>query len=110
MKKLAYALALLTLSATFPAQASDHVGTVNAIGGDTGNPFVFRLNGTRTSRPACATDDNYVIPTGVPENARGLLSLILTALGAGKTVNLHGTGVCSTLWPNREEVAWLWIS
>jgi hypothetical protein len=62
MKKFACVLASIALTSISPGFASDQVGAVIAVGGDTGNPFTFRMNGTRTLRPACATDGNYVFP------------------------------------------------
>lgn len=101
------AFMLLATSVVTPALAGDQSGTVTLIGGDGGNPFVFIVSGTRTSRPACATDDAWAIPNPASDNAKGLLSLVMSAHAANKTINVHGNGLCNANFPNREEVAWL---
>ena len=102
-------LMLLSTVVASPALAGDQTGKVVLVGGDTGNPFVFTVSGPRNSRPACATDDNWAIPNPSTDNAKGLLSMVLTAFAAGKTISVHGNGNCNTTFPNREEVASFFI-
>jgi len=89
-----------------PAAASDQQGKVIQVAGDTGNPAVFLLSGTRTSMPSCATEGWWALPTASTDQGKALLSLILTAFAANKTVTVHGSGAC-TAFSNREDVAWL---
>jgi hypothetical protein len=103
------AFILFTMAFATPALAGDQTGNVVLVGGDNGNPFVFTVSGTRTSRPACATDDSWVIPSQPSDNAKGLLSLVITALASHKTIIVHGNGGCDAIFANREEVASLWI-
>jgi hypothetical protein len=90
------------------AGASDQQGKVIQVAGDAGSPMVFLLSGTRTSTPTCATDGWFALPATSTDNGRALLSLILTAFAANKTVTVHGTGSC-TAFSTREDVAWLII-
>ncbi len=103
------AFIMFTMAFATPALAGDQSGNVVNIGGDGGNPFVFTVSGTRTSRPACATDNSWAIPSQPTANAQGLLSLVMTAFSAGKTIIVHGNGGCDAIFTNREEVASLWI-
>ena len=104
-------VAFTLLAAAFgtPALAGDQTGKVVMVGGDIGNPFVFTVSGTRTSQPACATDSNWAIPNPNSDNAKGLLSLVLSAFAANKTITVHGNGGCDATFTNREEVAYLFI-
>lgn len=104
---LAFALSVAALAT--PAFAGDQTGKVTLVGGDIGNPFVFAISGTRTSTPSCATDSNWAIPAPSSDNAKALLSLVLTAFAANKTVTVHGNGGCNATFTNREEVAYLFI-
>lgn len=110
-KVLANILAFSLSVTTFATQAldGDQTGTVILVGEDNGNPFVFTVSGTRTSQPACATDPNWAIPNPTSDNAKGLLSLIITAFASNKTIVVHGTGSCNATFTNREEVAYLFI-
>lgn len=92
-----------------PALAGDQTGKVVLIGGDGCNPFVFTVSGTRTLQPACATDANWAIPSQPSDNAKGLLSLVMTAFASNKTITVHGNSGCDATFPNREEVAYLFI-
>ena len=103
------AFILLTIACATPALAGDQTGKVVLVGGDNGNPFTFSVSGTRTSQPACATDSNWVIPTPTNDNAKALLSLVMTAFAANKTITVHGNCGCNVAFPNREEVAYLFI-
>ena len=100
-----FAAFVLVMSAfAAPAYAGDQTGKVVLIGGDPGNPFVFTVAGTRTSRPACATDDSWAIPSAPADNANGMLSLVITAFASNKTIIVHGNGGGDTMFPNRELV------
>ncbi|SDD73466.1 hypothetical protein SAMN05444678_12062 [Sphingomonas sp. YR710] len=90
-----------------PAAASDQAGKITTIGGDSfGGPFVFYMAGSRTAKPACATDDAWAIPSPTTDNAKGLLSIAITAYAAGKTLSVHGQGSCGADAPTRETVAY----
>ena len=110
--KVAISIGALIFSATAfatPALAGDQTGKVIMVGGDIGNPFVFAVSGTRTSQPACATDSSWAIPNPTSDNAKGLLSLVMTAFASNKTIIVHGNGGCNLTFLNREEVAYLFI-
>lgn len=111
MKKLWFAACICALLSS-PALASSQTSTVGSIGGDnSGGAFAFWLTGTRTGKPSCASaDDNWVISNPSSDNAKALLSLILTAFAAGKTVIVQGTGACDATQTTREAVAWIIIS
>jgi hypothetical protein len=71
--------------------------------------MVFAISGTRTSTPACATDSYWAIPSPSSDNAKALLSMVLTAFAANKTIIVHGNGGCNAVFTNREEVGYLMV-
>jgi len=102
-------LALAATAFTAPAMAGDQTGKVIVVAGDVGNPFVFSISGTRTAQPACAADSFWAIPNPTSDNAKGLLSLVMTAFASNKTIIVHGNGGCNATFTYREEVAYLMI-
>ena len=94
-----------------PAVASGQTSKVSSVGGDnSGGSYAFYLTGTRSGKPSCATDDNWSIPNPSSDNAKALLSMVLTAFAAGKTVQVQGTGACDPTAATREVVAWMIIT
>ncbi|MCW2404396.1 hypothetical protein M2336_001025 [Sphingobium sp. B1D7B] len=93
------------------ALASDQVAKVNAAGADSlGGPAAFLLSGSRSGKPSCATDDAWAIPQVPSDNAKALLSLVLTAFATDKAVQVVGSGTCPTDAATREAVAWIWMT
>jgi hypothetical protein len=90
------------------AKASTMAGTVSEVLVDnSGGPYAFYLNGSRTTPPACATDTAWVITTPGGDNAKAMFAAILTASVIGRTVNVAGTGTCPSVAPTRDSVSYI---
>jgi len=93
------------------AMASTQTGKVTWVAIGTTPPTAFVIDdGTRASKPACATDNAWVIPPTTDPSSQQILSGVLTAFAAGKTVTANGTGACSSLQPNREQIGYITIT
>lgn len=90
-----------------PLQASEQTGTVTQVSSAPGNGASgFGLAGTRTTKPSCATDNLWMIPTPAGDGSKATFAQVLSALMSGKTVQVVGTGACSTV-SSREDVAYI---
>lgn len=90
-----------------PAFASQQTGNVNMVTSSNNNGgFGFSAVGTRTTKPACATDDLWIIPYPTTDTSKAIYAEALSALLTGRTVYIAGTGTC-TAQPTREDVAYL---
>lgn len=108
MRKVGIALTL-TFGLAAPALSSQQSGKITLVALGATPPAVFILDGARSSIPACATDSAWVIPPTADSTGQQLLSGILTAFAAGKTVSVVGSGTCSSLQANREQVDYITI-
>lgn len=72
-----------------------------------GGPYVFTATGTRTSKPACATDDYWAISNPASDNAKAMLATILTASALGRELWIVGTGTCDPVHTTRERVGYI---
>jgi len=91
-----------------PALASSQSGTVGYVVADNnGAPGVFSVNGARTTKPACATDDFWAIANPTTDSAKAMYATILTAQIAGRQVNVVGTGTCNSVQTTRENVSYV---
>jgi hypothetical protein len=104
------ALALASVAFSSPVMASDQTAHILQVAADSyGGPYGFYA-GPRTGKPTCAaSDDLWVILSPSTDNAKAMLSLILTAYAAGKTVFIHGNGSCDAASPSRESVGYIVI-
>jgi hypothetical protein len=102
------ALALVAVPADAPASTQTG-GKVTIIAVDNyGGPAAFQVTGgSRTTKPACATDDLWTIVNPATDNAKMLYAAILTAYSLGKQVTVVGTGACDPANPVRETVAYI---
>lgn len=108
-KLLASALSLVALAASGGALASDQTGPVSWVGLDNTGPYSFALIGTRSTKPACATDDAWAIIGPTTDSSKSMLSGVLTVYGTGKTMQVVGTGTCDATSPTREKVLYILI-
>ena len=108
MKFAVFAFALASMVFASPVAASDQTGHILQVAADNyGGGYAFYA-GARTGKPACAASDDYWIIVGPStDNAKAMLSLILTAYATGKTVIIHGNGSCDVGSPTRESVGYI---
>jgi hypothetical protein len=57
------------------------------------------------TKPTCATANRWAISAATPAG-QAVLSAIMTAFGAGKSVVVFGTGNCNT-WADTETIQWI---
>jgi hypothetical protein len=109
IKSLVTFFAVLSGVSPFAACASQQTGQVKqvALFSDATPNGVFMTNGSRTAKPACATDDLWVVPSPTTDNAKALISGLLSAYLSGKTVYVVGTGSCDVNQTNREDIAYI---
>jgi subtilisin family serine protease len=101
-------LAIAATIAPSPATASSQSGiVVYVVADNNGAPGVFSVNGTRTTKPACATDDFWAIANPTTDSAKAMYATILTAQIAGRQVNVVGTGACNSVQTTRENVSFV---
>jgi hypothetical protein len=107
-KVLATAICGLAMPLATPALASSQTGLVGYVVPDNnGAPSVFSVNGSRTTKPACATDDFWAIANPTSDSAKVMYATILTAQIAGRTVQVVGAGTCNSVQPTRENVSYV---
>lgn len=93
---------------SLPAAASDQAGKVTDVYvSASAEASAYRVSGTRTTRPACATDDVWALENPNGDNGKALLSALLTAYSIGRNVEIHGTGTCNAVVPTRENIAYI---
>lgn len=100
-------LCAVAFISTAPASASDQTGPVNWVGLDNTSPYAFTLTGSRTAKPACATDDAWVIVGPSTDQAKAMLAGVLSAYGTGRTIQATGTGTCDATAPTREKILFI---
>lgn len=74
---------------------------------DTGGPYLFLATGSRTTKPACATDNYWAIPNPTSDNSKAILALLINARTNGISVMIVGMGICDTGHTTRERVAYI---
>lgn len=91
------------------SRASQQVGQVQQVAISAGGaPNGITMNGgTRTAKPACATDDLWDIPSPTSDSAKAVLSGLLSAYLSGKTVTVVGTGTCNAQQTSREDINYI---
>ncbi len=98
---------ILFISYSTALCAGEQVGNVVSITGGGSGPMNFYMSGVHSNRAACAADDVWSITNPASDNAKSLLSIILTAFATGKTISVHGTGACDAPATTREAVDYL---
>lgn len=92
------------LSSAHPAMASQQSGTVALVATSNSTaPDGIVMNGSRTAKPACATDDVWAT------NSAKVFSIFLSAYLSGRSMTVVGTGACNASQPNREDVGYVTI-
>lgn len=69
--------------------------------------FSFIASGARSSSPVCATAANYWSVDLSTAQGQAISASVVTAFATGKTINVCGTGSCSTSAPDRETVLYV---
>lgn len=100
---------------TIPAMASNStagaivqvVASTTSNGPNAGGVIIFSQQGTRSTRPACATMDRWVIGANTP-GGQAIASTLLTAYISGKKIIVQGTG-SSADWSDTESVNYFLI-
>lgn len=93
-----------------PAHASDATpAQVTSVATDlsAATGYIFQTAGTRSTRPACATDVSWAIITPTTDKAKAMHAAILTASASKQQVYVAGNGSCDTANPNRKSVAYI---
>ena len=100
-------LSLLSLAGAASASQNQTGNPTYVYGMGTGAVLFIQTGGSRDSVPSCATSnpDRWAFDT---TNVAGQtkLSILLTAKGLNKTVQVYGTGTCS-VWGDTETVDYL---
>lgn len=94
------------------ALASEQEGTVTLIAAanSSGEPYGFAVAGQRTTKPACASnDDIWTISNPSSDAAKAVLSLVLTAKASNQHIRVVGNGACDAIQQGRETVAYITI-
>jgi hypothetical protein len=91
MRYLTMALMLAASSPLFASTSSQ--GTINTVQPIGGAGLVFFQNGSRDTRPACATAPRWVIDVS-SNTGQVMASTLLTAYSLGKKIVVVGTGNC----------------
>lgn len=93
------------LLAGAPAAASQAtMGNITWLNPSSAGTLIFNQTGTRTSRPACASLDRWVI--GVSSAAGQMMaSALLTAWSLHKRITVVGNGLCD-VWGDTETVSY----
>ena len=102
-----FRVALLTTAAalslfSFNAYAGGASGKVTGITATRAALWAFNV-GTNSSRPACATSNDFAIDNNSAAG-KAMIASILAAQAQGLIVNVSGTGNCD-VWGDRESAA-----
>jgi hypothetical protein len=89
------------MSSTANASSSGG-GSISKLTPTSGGAFIFYQTGTRTTRPACSTQDRWAIDVST-NSGQALVAALLTAYSMGKQIAITGTGTC-TVWEDTETV------
>lgn len=97
---------LLESNAAF---ASDQDGLINwyAAEPNSSAPYAVLMTGSRTAKPACATDDAWAIINPASDGAKVLISGVMTAKAMERIIQVRGSGTCDATAPNRERVGYI---
>lgn len=98
MDKSRFFLAIiLSLSLAAPAVASTAgAGNINTVLPLAGAGLVFSQTGSRGTRPACDTQNRWVIDVST-NVGQAMAATLLTAYAIGKKISIIGTGTCAVL-------------
>jgi hypothetical protein len=80
-------------------------GSINTLLPISGGLLFFSHTGARTAKPACATQDRWVI-NGTTDGGRIIISTLLSAYALGKQVSVQGNGACGN-WTDTETVDYI---
>lgn len=105
-KKAAKMVLLINLIWAAPSFASSAgYGGINTLLPISGGLLFFNQTGARTARPACATQDRWVI-NGTTDGGKIIISTLLTAYAQGKQITVMGNGACGN-WSDTETVDYI---
>jgi hypothetical protein len=74
------------------------------------NGYIFIVSGPRSTKPACATEDGWVIVSPASDKGKAIYATILTANAADQTVTVTGTNACDTIFTTREVVSFISVN
>lgn len=100
------AAVLISLVFALPVEASEQTGKVTMTTSAVGGVYAFHASGTRSAKPACATDALWAIPSLSSDGFKAIFAQVVSALLSDKNVSVTGAGTCVT-YSNREDVAWV---
>lgn len=94
--KAGISLTILGLSLTaLPTSASETgLGMISDIFSSAVGLTAFNQGGTRTAKPACATQDRWAIDTTTPAG-QAMTAMLLTAYTTNRPIRIDGTGTCT---------------
>lgn len=109
MKLVIRALIYVLAVAASPSFASSAgFGSLNTVLPHTGGALIFNQTGTRSARPACATQDRWAIGSAT-DAEKMLIATFLTAFAQGKQISIQGSGAC-TVWPDTETITYFIVN
>lgn len=109
LKRMKMIVGSLLLGVSFSASASTSGGgVVTSSYTMNGGVIIFYVNGSRTARPACSTQDRWAF-SATTAAGQAKLATLLTAFGQNKIVQVTGTGTCVS-WGDTEEVDFIVIN
>ena len=103
MLKTTFVVPLVWAVPSFASNSS--WGSINTVLPHSTGALFFNHTGTRTARPACATQDRWVID-GSTDGGKIIISTALSAYAQGKQISVKGNGAC-TAWPDTEGVEYI---
>jgi len=107
MKKIV--LYVLITFASFGSLAGNVKGTVRDLYiHSTSDKVMFNINATSYNFTNCATSSRYAFKVGSPQG-QAMLSALLFAKAAGKSINIHGGNSCD-IHGDSEDIAYLWVN
>ena len=105
-------LAALLATAFMAAPAiasSSNIGNITDVWGTNNGAVLFNVTGTRTTPPACGTNNPQRFAIDASTTAgQAAVAVLLSAQARGKAVMVNGTGNC-TIWGDTETVAYFWV-
>lgn len=100
--------AVLISMISLPAAASVQAGKVTDVYVSSGTDgSAFQASGTRTAKPACATENLWSLENPSSDSGKALLAALLTAYSTGRDIEIHGTGTCNSMIPTRENISYI---
>ncbi|WCM25166.1 hypothetical protein NDN01_13895 [Sphingomonas sp. QA11] len=101
-------IASIAFFSSSSAMASAQTGKVVDIYVSAGpDGSAFMMAGTRTGKPACATEDLWAMELPNGDAGKALLSALLTAYSAGRNLIIYGTGTCNSVISTRENISYI---